>query len=188
MSSEKLRRLSDAALTPAEGDAAIRLTISEDNFTNRRIDIKGNDVIGSSRKPRNSFPVCWEPIDNGCVNIRITRATPDVDVVHLSMVNWQIKCRFCQTSQLSMQRLHVVPLGCAGRRSEHPICPQAPGLVKVLICGWHHFERGTYGHCYINPNDARPSRSKASAVARPIPRAAPVVIATLPSRRFVVIF
>jgi hypothetical protein len=62
----------------------------EDNLTGCWINIEGKDIIVSSYEPDVSLPVCRDPIDNGCVNIGITRATPYVHIVHLSMINGEI--------------------------------------------------------------------------------------------------
>src|ERR1700757_1660699 len=73
-----------------KGYITIGLTMMEDNLTSRWIDIEGNDIIVSSYEPYVSLPVCCDPIDNGCVNIGITRAAPYARIVHLSMVNGEI--------------------------------------------------------------------------------------------------
>ena len=60
-----------------------------------------------------------------------------------------------------------------------------PGDIVAIDTGWS----GRWGtpewnrHPYLSLEAAAPSRAKATAVARPIPRAAPVTIAALPRRR-----
>ena len=64
-----LRRWSRRSAHTGRRQCSLRLIVLENNLPSSRIDIKRNDVIVSSYKPRSSFPLCLDPIDNGRVNI-----------------------------------------------------------------------------------------------------------------------